>query len=221
MHQHTKKMKKTIVVTLLAVSSAATLQAATTITALNAVGGTSGYVEQVRFNDAPYVASYMIGTFTSTTGIGSGSINLGDFGWTLFGSASFSSNAIAPGVFGAFMGAGQTAGVTGNLPTSVSGPFVGNNIFLVIANPTNDEFIIWDSGVKFAAEDAVLGGAPVSFATRNITLLRGQAVPAGNSGLGGPLATFNGGNAITFIPEPSTALLGALGALALLRRRRN
>jgi hypothetical protein len=111
--------------------------------------------------------------------------------------------------------------MTGNLPTTQTGPFIGNDIFLVIANPTNDDFIIWNTGFDFLVEDAVLGGAPVNIQTRNATLVRGQLVAGGNTGLGGPVAAFNGGTAVTFIPEPSAARLGALGALGLLRRRRN
>jgi len=214
-------MKNTLLLTLISLASVSLLQAATTINATNAVPGGTGFVTQVRFNGAPYTgATIMSGTFTSTP-LGSGEITLASFGWTMFASQAFSNNAIAPGVFGALMAPGQTAGMTGLLPTTATGPFIGNNIFLVVANPTNNEFIIWDTGIDFAVEDALLGGAAVAAQTRNATLVRGALVPRGNSGLGGPIAAFNGGTAVTFIPEPSAVLLSALGALALLRRRRN
>lgn len=193
---------------------------ATTVTAFNAAGGAAGFVQQVQFQGAPYTgASIMVGTFSNTSGLGEGSISLAAQGWSAFGTAPFSTNAIAPGVFGAFGAAGQALSVTDTLPTTASGPFIGNNIFLVIANPTSTDFIIWDSGAQFATEDALLGGVPVSVQTRNATLVRGLE-SGENTGLGGPLGAFNGQTAVTFIPEPSTALLGLIGALGLLRRRR-
>lgn len=212
---------KSIILSLLA--SVVVASAATTITATNAASGTSGFLQQVIVaqDGLPFVGSVMIGTFTTTTNLGvAGEIDLADFGWTLFGSAPFSSNTAYKGVFGAFGG----TGVTGNLPTAAGGPFIGNNIFAVVANGAG-EYIIWDSGLKFAVEDAVLGGAAVSFQTRNATLIRGLVDPNGNNGITGTALTArNGQAAVAFlapVPETSTSLLGALGALVLLRRRRN
>jgi hypothetical protein len=98
---------------------------------------------------------------------------------------------------------------------------VGTPIFAVVGNGAGD-FVIWDAGQTFAKEDALLGGAAVSFHVAETTLLRGISVPGGNTGLGGPLAAFNGGDAITFgaIPEPSVSLLGALAGLGLMIRRK-
>ena len=45
-------------------------------------------------------------------------------------------------------------------------------------------------------------------------------VPAANAAAFRTVVGANGGAAFTIVPEPSTALLGALGALGLLRRRR-
>jgi len=216
------KMKNTIIGLLVSVASVSLSHAATLITAFNAAGGS--WAQQVLLSTGspgtPYTAGQvMIGTFTTTTGLGSasGPINLANYGWSELGATAFSALAGDKGIFGTLGG----TGVTGTLPTTVTGPFIGNDIFAVVANPAGDNYIIWDSGIKFAVEQAGIGGAAVSFATRDSTLVRGALVPLGNTGLTGALAGQNGvGNAVTFVPESSTALLGALGGLLLLRRRR-
>lgn len=222
-------MKKTIISALLGFASFQVAQGATTITATNAALGTTGFAQQVitAVNGTAFTGgSVLIGTFSTPAGLGTtvGPISLETFGWTLFGSAPFSTNAAAPGIFGSVAGAGQTQlGVVGNLPTTVTGPFIGNNIYAVVANAAGNDFVVWNSGINFAVEDAVLGGSPISFQTRNVTLTRGIVDPDGNIGLTGALVSRNGQAAVTFgvIPEPSAALLGAIGALGLLRRRRN
>ncbi len=217
-------MKTTILATLAAFASMHFASAATVITAANAAGTASGFLQQVitGVDGAPFQGTVLIGTFASPTGLGTtaGPISLDTYGWSLFGSAAFSSSASYPGVFGAFGG----QGVTGNLPTTATGPLIGNDIYVVVGNQAGTDFIVWNSGQKFAVEDAVLGGAAVSIQTRNATLVRGIIDPNGNNGVtGAALSARNGEAAVTFgvVPEPSSLLLGALGALGLLRRRRN
>ena len=124
-----------------------------------------------------------------------------------------------PGVFGAAGG----AVVTANLPTTVTGPFVGNPMFVIVGNaPTlagSTDFIVTNSGVNFTQEVEGVGGN-ISALFKNGTVLRGIGTTV--NGGSGPTAGQNGQPGITFgvIPEPSAALLGALGALGLLRRRR-
>lgn len=194
--------------------------AATTITAANAALGTTGFAQQVLLNGAPFASgTIQIGTFNTALDLGSGATDvsdLGALGWTLFASADFNASASYPGIFGA-LGA---SGATGTLPESETGPLVGNPIFAIISNGAG-ELIIWNSGQNFAAEVPGLGGAAVSFLTKDVQLVRGAIVPGGNTGLAGPLAARNGQDAVTFIPEPSAALLGVFGMLGLLRRRRN
>ena len=223
-------MKMKLITFVFALASGSLVQAATTITATNAALGTSGFAQQVitAVDGSPFTTgTVMIGTFSSPTGLNTtvGPISLATFGWTMFGSAPFSTNAAAPGIFGSVAGSGQVLSVTGTLPTTATGPFIGNNIYAVVANAAGNDFVVWNSGINFAVEDSVLGGAPISFQTRNVTLVRGIVDPNGNNGLTGALASRNGGAAVTFgveaIPEPSAALLGAIGALGLLRRRRN
>lgn len=218
-------MKKSLTIAtfaVIAVACATTIHAATSIHATNSRGG--DFTHQVVLPDGtPFVnGTVMIGTFTTTPD--NGPIPSDMWEWKEFGSVAFSSNAIAPGVFGAFGG----HGVTGELPMTPSGPFVGNSIYAMVANPDASDFIIWKSGLSFQVEYELLGGAPLSFLTNQAELVRGIVLQGGNKGLGGPLAGFNGQDAITFItnsstnivPEPSVAMLGALGILALFRRRR-
>lgn len=219
-------MKNTIISALMALASLPLLHGATTITATNAASGVdpTGFLQQVitGVDGTPFVGTVLIGTFSTPAGLGTttGPISLANYGWTQFGSAAFSSSASYPGVFGAFGG----TGVTGTLPTTATGALVGNNIYAVVGNAAGTDFIVWNSGLNFAAEDAVLGGAAVGFQTRNATLVRGIVDPNGNNGItGAALSARNGQAAVTFgvVPEPSAALLGAIGALGLLRRRRN
>jgi hypothetical protein len=74
-------------------------------------------------------------------------------------------------------------------------------------------------------------GAPLTPASFNPTVISFDAVSNGNDpiilqmdatvlGTGGNTGGWWGINGLEIIPEPSTALLGALGMLALLRRRR-
>jgi hypothetical protein len=210
-------MKNTTLVCVLSLCWISISKSATTINATNAVPGATGFVNQIRLFGAPFVNGViMSGTFTTTPSF-SGGASLYELGWTMFASQAFSNNAIAPGIFGSFMGAGQSPGMTGTLPTTQTGPFIGNDIYLVIAYPWGGPYIIWNSGIKFSVEDTLLGGAPVSIQTRNATLVLGS-MWGNNTGLGGPLAGFNGDTAFD-IPEPSAAFLGTLGALAMASRR--
>jgi hypothetical protein len=214
-------MKTRILAITCAIATIGIVNAATTITGISYILGTSGYATQVHttpVSDTPYVGTYMIGTFTNTTGLGTavGSINLADFGWSLFASANMDTTASRQGLFGA-------NGATGTLPTTSGGPFIGRDIFIVIANAGNTDYIVWESSQQFATEVEGVGGAAVNIFTNASTLLRGVVIEDGNIGLTGAASSFNGQDAVTFgpIPETSTSLLGAIGALALLRRRRN
>jgi MYXO-CTERM domain-containing protein len=54
-----------------------------------------------------------------------------------------------------------------------------------------------------------------------ITLAAGGSANAATAAAGQSVAFATAGTSLQFVPEPSAALLGALGALGLLRRRRN
>jgi hypothetical protein len=212
-------MKKTIFSALIGIASMSVTNAVTTIQGFNFKSTTPQFAQQV-ITDAvlktPYVGTVMYGSFTTTTGIGGAqTVNLGDYGWTMYASTPFNTSTNQKGLFG-------TTFASGTLPTTSTGPFIGRNIFAVVANAANNDYIIWDSNKLFVTEVEGLGGPAVSFATNAPTtmLMRGQVVPGGNNGLVGAIAPMNGQDAITFVPEPSAALLGSLGVLGLLRRRR-
>lgn len=221
-HTH-PTMKKIIFSMFSAISIFGLANAATTITAANYILS-SGYATQVvtsTSNTTPFIGTLMIGTFSTPAGLGTteGPISLNTYGWTMFASTPFNVSTNQPGLFGA-------TGSTGTLPTAPGGPFIGNTIFMVVANAANNDFIVWQTPSSFVVEDPTLGGTPVTVRTNTSTLLRGNVVTGGNNGLAGAAGAYNGQNAVTFgaaapIPETSTTLLGALGALALLRRRRN
>ena len=206
---------------ILALGLLSNAKGATAITAANYTLTTPQFAEQILTDSVtktPFVGNLLIGTFTSTTGLGTQPVvSLASFGWTLFGSTPFNTSTNQKGLFGA-------TGVTGTLPETATGAFIGNNIFAVVANAAGTDFIIWNSGIKFQSELAGVGGTGASFLTKDVTLVRGQVVTAGNNLLAGAIASQNGKNALTFgaaVPEPSSALLAAFGGIALLRRRRN
>ena len=154
-------MKNTLFKTIIFLASLSASKGATTITATNAASTATGFLQQIitAVDGSPFVGTIRIGTFSTPSGLSTtqGPIALADFGWSQFGSAAFSTSTSYPGVFGAFGG----AGVTGTLPTTVSGPLVGNRIYAVIGNTAGTDFIVWNSGVNFAPEDATLGGPAV------------------------------------------------------------
>lgn len=132
-------------------------------------------------------------------------------------SAAFAGSA---GVFGALGGPGVTDAAT---PTSgTAGGFVGTPIYAVIANNANfalaTEFIVINTGVNWTNEIEGVGGSVSAF-TYNGQVLRG-GVTTITGAPAGPTSQFNGQSGLTFVPEPSAALLGLLGAVGLIRRRR-
>ena len=113
---------------------------------------------------------------------------------------------------------GQT--FNGALPSG----FFAKDAYIVVANNSNFAsatlFAVFNAGVKFTTPDALgnssqtLDGANVVFGTvRSVT-----TQPTGVTN-----ANFTNGVVLVAsqVPEPSSALLGAVGILGLLRRRRN
>ena len=126
-----------------------------------------------------------------------------------------------PGVFGTLGGPAISDAAT---PTSgTAGGFVGTPIFAVIANNANfalaTEFIVFQTNATWTNEIEGVGGSVSAF-TFDGTLQRGMVTTITDAPSPGPLAQFNGQAGVTFVPEPSAALLGLLGAVGLIRRRR-
>jgi len=108
---------------------------------------------------------------------------------------------------------GKVNGVfTAQAPSSLNGLplhlWVGNG---AVGASTSFLILSSNAGTTFPADVAAAGGP-----TFNAALGTGVSLVASTG------ATFTPGTStITLVPEPSAALLGAVGALGLLRRRRN
>lgn len=143
----------------------------------------------------------------------------------IFGAPGNTSYEVGGGYFmdGAFS-------FTASGATPLGNPFIGQNIYLVVGNQstldTSTEAFIYKTNTLFPAD-------PASPITLDFT----AGAPAGSLIMGATGITFTpvfddgvnpvAGNEVTtnyqtaaIIPEPSVALLGAFGILALLRRRR-
>lgn len=135
--------------------------------------------------------------------------------------------------FGGVTNTFAAAGTGGNRGIFLLGPpaatitasaYAGKNMYLFAGNGTtlenSTQFLVAKSATQFAAaDDSVPTAISVVFRPDNSTVLFGSTVP--------DMKTTSSDSSITAgfqmaapIPEPSAALLGALGALGLLRRRR-
>jgi MYXO-CTERM domain-containing protein len=125
----------------------------------------------------------------------------------------------------------SAAGAFGNrsvfsLPQNVTvagSDFAGKNIILFAGNGTSfgnsSQVLVVDTGIAFnSVSDS--NPSPTSFTVRpsTSTVLFGSTVA--NVLTTNTDASVTGGWSMKAVPEPSAALLGALGALGLLRRRR-
>jgi MYXO-CTERM domain-containing protein len=184
------------------VGCTATLSSAATVTISSGLA-TQGFT--------PYVNGTALASFSFAVG----SYNTLTSTWTQFGDAKADTGKV-----------GGAGGIVATSPTSLNGSivdlFVGTNNTIVGSTAW---VIIRPSATtaKFPAD--VTGTGSVTPAA---------SVPTGASGWtiiasGDPSAIFGGTTPVvggtilnlTTVPEPSAALLGAVGALGLLRRRRN
>ena len=115
---------------------------------------------------------------------------------------------------------GQT--FSGTLPAG----FAGKNAYIVVGDNSDfslaTTFAVFNSGTTFTAPDAFGNSAQNITGANSANVVFGtvRSVTAQPSNLSG--ANFANGVVMVAsnVPEPSAALLGAIGALALLRRRR-
>lgn len=173
--------------------------------------------------------------FTGTAGgisAGPGVIGFGIFSTDVLADLSAQDLVSAFTVFGGSV-AFNTAGTTGNrsVYTSPQGVtvtgsnFAGRNIYLFAGNGTtfanSTQFMVAKSTFLFnAADDALPTPTVLTIRPDNSTLLFGT--PAANVLTASTDTSITPGWQMAApIPEPSAALLGAIGALGLLRRRRN
>jgi hypothetical protein len=160
--------------------------------------------------------SWAVGNFDAGTNF-SGAASAVFAGFNQNGStAAFSATA---GVIGAFGGANPTGAAT-----AVGGgdSFTGTPVFIVVGNAAtlagSTEYIVVQMTQLWPAEVEGAGAAVGGFLQTG-TILRGTVTTV--NGATGGAAQFNGQQAgVGFIPEPSVALLGLLGAVGFFRRRR-
>ena len=172
--------------------------------------------------------------FTGTTGgisAGPGVIGFGIFSTDTLTGLSPTNLVAAFTVFGGTV-AFNTAGTTGNRSvytdphglTVTGSVFAGKNIYLFAGNGTSlalsTEFVVAKSAFLFnAADDALPTPTVYTIRPDNYTLLYGSSIA--NVYTASTDTSVTPGWQMYGVPEPSAALLGALGALGLLRRRRN
>jgi len=128
--------------------------------------------------------------------------------WTQFG-------ADQVGASGAKVGAAVTATSPTSLNGSIVDVFVGTGN--TIANSTGWMIFTTNAATLFPADVTVATNVTLTAALTNAV----NVVAAGNVANGfSPIGASGGNLNLVTVPETSTALLGALGALTLLRRRR-
>jgi hypothetical protein len=181
-------------------------------------------------------AAAAVGTFTGF----SSPTNPGVYGFGFFGvTDSAVTNATqltdivtAFTVFGTtdtFNGGGAPTNQRGLFAHSQSGvvtgsSFSGKNIYLLVGNgatfgASSELLVLKNTSLFTDAQDSVPTAQNITFSTATATLLFGRNIADVKTTGTDSSATAGWGTAKA-VPEPSAALLGALGALGLLRRRR-
>jgi hypothetical protein len=118
----------------------------------------------------------------------------------------------------------DNAGTT--LPTNYVANFQGKDVVVLIGNNSNlslsTEIALFSFvGTTFAAPDGVTGNLAQAFALTAASVPTiGNKITVTTQPIAGNTYVNGVSMVSTTIPEPSAALLGALGALGLLRRRR-
>ncbi|MCH7229035.1 hypothetical protein [Haloferula sp. A504] len=177
----------------------------------------------------PAVGSPLLTDATGTTGLTTrvfaGSFLSGTPDFLVTSDADIISAFTANGAGAAFTAPGliNTDGFGAGTSTDGSDSFTGNLVYLLVGNAAtlgaSTEVMVFSTGQSWAVEVEGVGGAlsPITLSSANLE--RGIVV---SPNLAAPFAGFNGNEGLTFgvVPEPSIALLGALGILGLLRRRR-
>lgn len=197
-------------------------------TNVNGAGSASTSVHQtITFQDIAITGNHTTSTLPSTVGLSQYALDVGGvqistvtsgthFGQGTFGDALFGSFIFANG-----SGANQSLSITGldNTQTYLVQVLFGDNRTQSFANWNLSVFL---DGVD-SGQDVVYNattGSPDVYNLAAVTVSAQTSLDFRlqvNSGAGPGIS----GVVVSVIPEPSTALLGGLGVLALLRRRRN
>lgn len=166
------------------------------------------------------------------TSAGVGSTGVGFFSTEDF--SSFTSSASLLTAFTQFGGSGQFSAGNGGVrgvwvldppPVQIGGSqFANKNMFFIAGNgaslETSTQFLVLKGDTLFSpADDATPTAINVTFTPSNTEVLIGREIADIRTTNTDATAT-PGWQMAVLIPEPSTALLGLVGALGLLRRRR-
>jgi MYXO-CTERM domain-containing protein len=228
-------MKTNILSLFCAVATCTSLSAATYVYNNGSSSSANGITDSLgkAFRSGTTVGQAMTasGTYGNWTSAGPGVLNVGFF--TTDNLSVLSKTALvaaftpfgAAGTFGA--GPSGQRGTFSLSPAAVTitdSVFSGKNMYFFAGNGSSfdnsTDFLVLKSSTLWAnANDAVPTATTIGFAPGNTTLLLGTSVanvPTTNTD-----STTTAGWQMVVVPEPSAALLGALGALGLLRRRRN
>ena len=152
------------------------------------------------------------GFFSTLTDSQINATNIGlDF--QIHGSASFAASS-----FGNPDGVFNLSGLGGTI--SDGSPFIGETVYIVIGNgpdlSSSSQFAVWNSGNMFAKTEDIpttsVGVTPSNQSQLVFGSIGGSATTGGTE--------FDNSLVLSSIPEPSVTILGLLGMLGLLRRRR-
>lgn len=133
-------------------------------------------------------------------------------GWTQVGASTAFATGAAAGYNGYF--------TTPSLGFTDAAGLAGTPVFVWLTDGGNNNAVITGLGTNFLNDAAIPNSNILSISATNAanaTYLLGSYNAAGVSQFGGGTIVLN---QYVPIPEPSAALLGAIGALGLLRRRR-
>ncbi len=104
-----------------------------------------------------------------------------------------------------------------------SSPEDNSSIFVVFFDgadlASSTAAALFEGSGTFIPEDPVLG-ASIEFGLQDSTILFGDRTTVNVTGVNAPFNGFTNGVALVAVPEPSSLLLGLLGGLSLISRRR-
>lgn len=214
----------------MAIGFTASSQAAL-ITLINGAAATASGIQTtdgLTFRGSTLVGAALGGT-NGGISAGAGTVAFGIFTTTIDSNTTDFSSFVAFGNIGTFAAGGPSGNrsifQSAQNQTVTGSQFDGKNIVLFAANGlsfgASDQFLVVDTGVAFnSVSDA--SPTPTTFTVRpnTSTVLFGSTVSNVFTTNTDASTTEGWQMAAIAIPEPSTALLGAIGVLALLRRRR-
>lgn len=210
---------------------AGTVTVATTGAAGDVVGGTARGVYDLSgaaipgasgFTAVGYFASTVDSSYFATTFAADIEANFRQLGSSGTFGVDVGGGNVASGLFSLAGSAAITSGTNAD--------FIGQDIYAVVGNgssiATSTELMVIMAGQQFAADNPAFN-ASVNLQAGDGTVIFGSEAYDGSGGI---LLSFGGTDytgaansyqtAAVLIPEPSVALLGALGLLGVVRRRR-